>query len=175
MILRPLKIAISHAFVISGDNILYNKAQEIFLFSFRGRVSVLFHWIFDGLTVLLLKKYLMWKIEKKYSTWLFLQFYKPPDLGKKISTIWNVVKSEVYLTCINFWKFHDNLKTCLEVIRLRSWPENVKFSVKMQFFMFLTPWKICFWIHVWINTSESGHESVHIPKKPIFLFKFSNF
>ena len=53
----------------------------------------------------------------------------------------------VYLTCINFWKFHDHLKACLEVIRLQSWLKTVKFSVKMQFFMFLTPWKIHFWIN----------------------------
>ena len=40
------------------------------------------------------------------------------------------------MTCINFWKFHDDLKACLEVIRLPSWLENVKFSVNMQFFVF---------------------------------------
>ena len=98
-------------------------------------------------TVLLLKKYLTSKIEKNVPHGSFLQFYEPPDLGKKIFTTWNVLKSEVYLTCINFWKFHDDLKACLEVIRLPSWPENVKFIVKMHFFTFLTPWKICFWIN----------------------------
>ena len=77
----------------------------------------------------------------------FLQFYEPFDIGKKIFATWNVLKSEVYLTCINFWKFHDDLKACLEVIRLPNLPENVKFSVKMQFFLFLTPWKICSWIN----------------------------
>ena len=45
----PPKIDISQAFVISGGNILYDKAQEIFLFSFPGRVPVIFHWIFDSL------------------------------------------------------------------------------------------------------------------------------
>ena len=45
----PPKIAISHIFVISGGNILYDKAQEIFLFSFPGRVPVIFHWISEGL------------------------------------------------------------------------------------------------------------------------------
>ena len=92
-------------------------------------------------TVLLLKKYLTSKIGKKRSTWVFLQFYKPPDLGKKIFRTWNVLKSQIYLTCIYFWKFYDDLKTCLEVTRLRSWPENVKFSVKMQFFTFFDPQK----------------------------------
>ena len=72
----------------------------------------------------------------------FLQFYEHPDLGKNIFTTWNVLKSEVYLTCINFRKFNDDLKASLEVIKLPSWPKNVKFSVKMQFFTFLTPWKI---------------------------------
>ena len=95
-----------------------------------------------------LKKYLISKIEKTFHIGFFLQFNEPPDLGKKeIFTNWNALKSGVYLTCINFWKFHDNLKACLEVIRLPSWPEIVKFSVKMQFFTFLTPWKICFRIN----------------------------
>ena len=74
------------------------------------------------------------KIEKKNVPHdFFLQFYEPPDLGKKIFTTWNALKSEVYRTCINFWKFHD-LKACLEVITLPSWPKTVKFSVKMHFF-----------------------------------------
>ena len=101
-----------------------------------------------------------------------------PWSWKKIFTTWNLLKSEVYLTCIDFWKFHDYLKACLEVIRLRSWPENVKYSVKMQFFTFLTPWKISFWINdkIWnLLFSESGHGSVPILLKPIFLFQFSNF
>ena len=79
----------------------------------------------------------------------FLQFYEPPDLGKKIFTIWNVLKSEVYLTCINFWKFHDDLKAGFEVIRHPSWPENVEFSVKCIFYvfdplknLFLNEWQI---------------------------------
>ena len=94
-------------------------------------------------TVLLFKKYLTSKIEKKkVPHGVFCNF-----MNLLIFTTWNVLKSEVYLTCINFWKFHDNLKACLEVIRLWSWPESVKFSVKMQFFMFLPPWKICFWIN----------------------------
>ena len=84
---------------------------------------------------------------KKQSTWVFLQFYEPPDLGKKIFTTWNVLKSEVYLTGINFWEFYDDLNICLEVMRLPSWLENVKFRVKMQFFTFLTPWKISFLIN----------------------------
>ena len=66
-----------------------------------------------------------------------LGFYEPPDLGKKIFTPWNVLKSDVYLTCI------DDLKSCLEVYKT----SKLKFSVKMQFFKFLTPWKIHFWIN----------------------------
>ena len=77
----------------------------------------------------------------------FGEFYEPPDIGKKTFITWNVLKSEVYLTCINLWKFHDDLKACFEVIRLPSWTENVKFGDEMQFFMFLSPGKSCFWIN----------------------------
>ena len=132
------------------------------------------------ITVLLLKKY-VYNIKnwKKHSTWVlfFSQFYEPLDLGKKISTTWNVLKWEVYLTCINFWKFHDNLKPCVEVIRLPSWPKKVKFSVKMQFFMFLTSWKICFWINDKFEIyffSKWTWKCSHSPKTNI-LIKFSNF
>ena len=52
----PPKIAISHVFVILGGNILRDKAQELFLFSFLGRVPVIFLKVY--VTVLLLKKYL---------------------------------------------------------------------------------------------------------------------
>ena len=110
---------------------------------------------------------------KMFQMFFFFQFYEPSDLGKKIFTTWNLLKSEVYLACINFWKFHDHLKACLEVIRLPSWPENVKFSVKMQFFMFLTSWKSMTYLKC--SFSECGPGIVHIPPKPIFLFKFSNF
>ena len=41
----------------------------------------------------------------------FLEFYELPDLGKKIFTPWNVLKSDVYLTCI------DDLKSYLEVYK----------------------------------------------------------
>ena len=118
-------------------------------------------------TVLLLKKYLTSKIEKNVPHGSFLQFYKPPDLGKKIFTTWNVLKSEVYLTCINFWKFNDDLKACL--------PENVKFSVKIQFFSFWPPEKSIFELmtNLKFSFSESGPGRAHIPPKPIFLFKFS--
>ena len=116
-------------------------------------------------------------MKKKIPYGFFLQCYKPPDLGKKISTIWNVVKSEVYLTCINFWKFHDNLKTCLEVIRLQSWPENVKFSVKMQFFTFWTPWKICFWINDKFEMTflKVGMKVFTFPKNRYFYLSFQTF
>ena len=92
-------------------------------------------------TILLLKKYLTSKIEKNVPhVFFYLQFYDPLILEKKISK--PGMSYEVYLICINFWKFHDHLKPCLEVIRLPTWPENVKFSTKMKFFTFLTPWKI---------------------------------
>ena len=106
-----------------------------------------------------------------------MQFYELPDLGKKIFTTWNVLKSEVYLTYIDFWKFHDDLKACLEILRLLNGPGNVKFSVKMHFLRFWTSEKSVFkWMtNLKFIFSESGLGSVHIPPKPIFLFKFSNF
>ena len=123
------------------------KAQEIFLFSFPGRVPVIFHWISEGLwNSSFIEGIFKIKNWKNCCIWVFLQFYEAPDLGKNIFTAWNVLKSEVYLTCINFWKFH-NLKRCLDVNRLPSWPEKVKVSVKMKFFMVLTPWKLSLWIN----------------------------
>ena len=65
-----------------------------------------------------MRKYLTSKIEKNAPHRFFLQFYQPPDLGKKIFTTSDILKSEAYLTCINFRKFHDHLKACLEVITL---------------------------------------------------------
>ena len=104
---------------------------------------------------------------------VFFQFYEPPDLGKKIFTTWNVLKPELYLTCISFWKFHDDVKGCLEVIRLPSWPENVKFSVKLHFLDFWPREKSVF---KWIPNSKFSFSGiVHFPPKPIFPLKFSNF
>ena len=81
-------------------------------------------------------------------------------------------KSEVYLTCIDFWKFHEDLKARLEVIRLSSWPEKVKFSVKIHFFTFLTTWKICFGIY---SNSKFIFGSDQIPPKPYFHLTFRSF
>ena len=99
-----------------------------------------------------MKKYWKSKIEKSVWHGFFLQFYEPPDLGKKIFKTWDVFESEVYLACINFCKIRDDLKACFQVIRFPIWPETLKFS----FF-------------------KSGPGSVYIPPKPIYLFKFSNF
>ena len=96
-------------------------------------------------TVLLLRKYLTSKVEKNVSDGFFYNFMNSLILERKFSQPEMLLSQKyIYLTCINFSKFHDDLKACLEVIRLPSWPENVKFSVKMQFFKFLTPSKICF-------------------------------
>ena len=68
----PKKKAISHIFVISGCNILEDKAEEIFLFSFP--VSVLV-------------KYLTLKIEKKkkktFHMGFFNEFMDPLILERK--------------------------------------------------------------------------------------------
>ena len=110
--------------------------------------NFIFYWIYGGLcNSSLIEEIFNMKIWKKTFHEVFLQFLEPPDLEKKISTTWNVHRSEVYLACINFRKFCDNLKACLEVIRFPSWYKNVKFSANMQFFTFLTSWKINFWIN----------------------------
>ena len=79
-------------------------------------------------------------MKKTFHMGLFCNFMNPLILERKFSQS----EMSVYLTCISFWKFNDDLKACLEVIGLPSQPGNVKFSLKMQFFTFLTPWKICF-------------------------------
>ena len=114
--------------------------SKLFYFSFPSRVFQLY---FTGFlkvyeTVFSLKKYLTSKIEKKFHLSFFAILWTPWSWKEK---------SEVYLTCINFWTFHDDLKACPEVIRLPIWPKNMKFSVKIQFFMYLTPRKTCFWIN----------------------------
>ena len=87
-----------------------------------------------------------WK--KTFDMVFLFNFINPLILERKFSKPeMSLSQKYIYLTCINFWKFHDDLKACLEVIRLPSWPENVKFSIKIQFFTFLTPWKIHFWIN----------------------------
>ena len=100
------------------------------------------------------------------------------DLGKKNFTTWIGLKSEVYLTYINFWKFHDDLKISLEIIRLRSWPGNVKFSVTMQFFTFLTPWKICFRINDKFKINfflKVNLEVFTFPQNQDFYLRFQTF
>ena len=93
-----------------------------------------------------------------------------PDLGKKIFTTWNVLKSKVYLTWINFWKFHDHLKACLVVI---SWPENVKF-ISVIFLCFWPPEKSVFELmrNLKFSFSESGPGSVHILQNQYFHLSF---
>ena len=114
-------------------------------------------------------------MKKTFQMFFLLQFYEPVDLGKKLSATWNALKSEVYLTCINFWKFHDDLNACVEVVRLPSWPKNVKFSVKMQFFTFLTPWKFYFWINEKFEIYffwKYAWRCSHSPKTNIFIQVF---
>ena len=125
------------------------KPNKFFFLVFLIEFQLYFTWFLRVYaTILLLKKYLTSKIEKSvphgcFFVVFFLQFYEPPDLGKKIFTTWNVLRSEVYLTCINLLKFHDDLK----IFKLSFWPEKIKISIKMQFFTFLIPWKIHFWIN----------------------------
>ena len=121
-----------------------------------------------------MKKYLTSKIEKKiHSTWAFFcNLMNHLILERKFSQLEMPFKSEVYLACINFWKFHDDI-TCLEVMRLPSWPENVKFIVKMQFFAFLTPWEICLnQLQIW---NLVFLEVFILPQNQYFYFHFWTF
>ena len=112
----------------------------------------MFHWISKGLcnSSLIEEIFNIKNWKKTCSTSVFFAIVWTPDLGKKNFTTWIGLKSEVYLTYINFWKFHDDLKACLETFRLLSSPENVKFSVKMHFLRFWTSEKSVFkWINEW--------------------------
>ena len=111
---------------------------------------------FHELTVLLLKKNWPYKLRKKFCMAFSSEFYEPADIGK------NILPSETYLSQkyiwraskilyrfpifvgINSWKFHKDLNACLKliIIRLPCWPQKVKFSAKVQIFIFLTPWEI---------------------------------
>ena len=124
-----------------------------------------------------MRKCLTLKIEKNIPHKSFLQFYEPPDLGKKIFTTWNVFKSEVYLTCTNFWKLHDDLKACLEVIRLPIDQKMWNLTSKFNFLHFCHPEKSVFELmtNLKFSFSESGPGSVPIPPKPIFYLTFWTF
>ena len=90
-------------------------------------------------TVLLLKNYLTSKIKNKTFYIYFYFFFEVSwtNLGKKIFTAWNVPNSEVYMTCFDFWKFHDDLKACLEVIRLPGWSAMQNLVSKCKFFIYV--------------------------------------
>ena len=71
--------------MITGGNILYEKAQELFFLVFM----VEFRLHFIGflkvyVTLLLLRKYLTLKIEKDVLHGFFFTNYEPPNLGKKL-------------------------------------------------------------------------------------------
>ena len=108
---------------------------------------------------------------QKCFTWVFFTILWTPDLGKKKFTTWNVLKSEVYLTCINFGKIHDDLKAWLEVIRLQVDWKMWNFVPKFNFLSSWPPEKSLFqlMVNLKFSFSESGPGSVHMPPKPIFL------
>ena len=145
-----------------------DNAQKIFFFSFAGRVPVIFWWISEGLCKSSFFEEIFNIKDWKTRSTFFLQFYERPGLGNKLFTTWNVLNWEVYLNCINFWKFDDYLKACLELIRVWSWPKNVKRNVKI--FYTFDPLR-----NLKFNFPERGPVSVHIPPKAIFLLKFSKF
>ena len=81
----PPKIAISHVFVILGGNILRDKAQELFLFSFLGRVPVIFHWISEGLcnSSFIEKIFNIKKLKKRFHMGFFCNFMNLLILERK--------------------------------------------------------------------------------------------
>ena len=94
----------------------------------------------------------------------FYVIYKPPDLGKKIFRTWNVLKSEVSLTCINFLTFYDDLKTVLKLLDSEVDPKMWKLVSKCNFLRFWHPEKFVFELMAKLkfSFSERGPESVHI-------------
>ena len=133
--------------------------KKNFLFSFPGRAPLIFRWISEGLFNSPFTEEIFNSKNRKnvpHSLFFFFNFMNP--------------------LIINFWKFHDHPKACLEVIRLPSWPKIVKFSVKMQFFMFLTAEKPVFELMTNLEFSFLKVElEVFTFPRPIFLSKFSNF
>ena len=147
LVSRPRKYPQNCNFSCFCD-ILQDKAQQIFLFSFPGRVPVIFHWISEGFcNSSFIEEIFNIKNWKKCSHGFFLQFNEPPILEIKFS------ESEMLFSLKYIWlaliseNFMMIEKHVLKLLDSQSWPANVKFSIKMQFFMFLTPWKICFRIN----------------------------
>ena len=70
-----------------------------------------------------------------------------------------------------------HLKACLKVNRLPSWPENVKFRVKMQCIHLWPPEKSVFELmrNLKFSFSESEPGSVHIFPKPNFYLSLQTF
>ena len=119
-------------------------------------------------SVVLLKKYLTSNIEKNFLHSLFAILWTP--------WLWKenfLHNSEVYLTCINFWKFHDDLKLLDSQVDLKMW----NLMSKCNFSCFWPPEKSVFELmaNLKFSFSESGLKSVYIAQKPIFLFKFQAF
>ena len=114
-------------------------------------------------------------MKKTFHMGFFCYFMYPLILERKIFTTWNVLKSEVYLARINFRKFLDHLKECLEVIRLQVDLKMWNLVSKCNFLRF--PEKSIFELmaNLKFSFSESGPGSVHILPNQYFYWSFQTF
>ena len=114
-------------------------------------------------------------MKKTFHMGFFCNFMYPLILERKTFTTWNVLKSEVYLARINFRKFLDHLKECLEVIRLQVDLKMWNLVSKCNFLRF--PEKSIFELmaNLKFSFSESGPGSVHILPKQYFYWSFQTF
>ena len=114
-------------------------------------------------------------MKKTFHMGFFCNFMYPLILERKTFTTWNVLKSEVYLARINFRKFLDHLKECLEVIRLQVDLKMWNLVSKCNFLCF--PEKSIFELmaNLKFSFSESGPGSVHILPNQYFYWSFQTF
>ena len=117
----PLKIIISHIFVISGVISCMIKPKKFFLLVFLGEFQLyLTGFLKVYVTVLLLKKYLTSKIEESapHGFFFFCNFMNPPILERKFSQ----PEMPLSLKYIFLFKF-SNFSGCLKMLQITFCPQ----------------------------------------------------
>ena len=101
---------------------MYDKAQEIFPFSFPGRVLVISHWISEGLcNSSVIEEIFNIKDWRKCSPWFFFffcNFMNPPILERKFSQ----PEMPLSLKYIFLFKF-SNFSGCLKMLQITFCPQ----------------------------------------------------